>query len=52
MGNISCAGLCGTPALDEKQKGEIRNSFIQRDMQLNERGKDENDDYAYGKFSF
>jgi len=28
MGNISCAGLCGTPALDENKKGEIRNSFI------------------------
>jgi hypothetical protein len=33
MGNATCAGLCGTPALDQNSKGEIRNSFIQRDLQ-------------------
>ena len=49
MGNVSCAGLCGNPALDEKNKGEIRNSFIQKDLQMETDGKQDDDDYNYGK---
>jgi|DEB19_MinimDraft_3_1074340.scaffolds.fasta_scaffold700371_1 hypothetical protein len=43
MGNQTCAGLCGVAEGDETKRGEIRNSFIQKDLQLDTHGKDEDE---------
>jgi len=45
MGNnvTTCGGLCGGQTIEENQRGEIRNSFLQKDLQVETEahGKDE-----------